>query len=426
MDTNFQHGYGTRRGLALTALASSLLLPVLGGLGSCAAADSVTGSGLEPGTGEAWGGAPISEATSLDSNYAVVAAYKSDVRVNGVAAGELDPDHPGDEIVAVDHVGRVHIIARVDDAFGHATIATASATGGGELVQVAVGDLLPSAPGQPAVDEIVAVGAYAGTEDDPGPGIIRVFYRGVDGTWTETSYVTPGLVHAVTVGDVGLAEGEQFVCAGFFRQALVGSLTTEVRGGGVALGIGAVDLPEIGNVKGVALTDEGFVLAADDGQSVEVVIAPGEFRPRAPVQHGSSLARVGFSKDVGVLLADNDGFLRVISQGEQPTSSILERSEQRLRGAVFLDIDPTSAGLEACSAGYDGRVRVVALHRVEDPQLDLPDQAEAVAWEGDVTYVARDSAKLHHLSSGNLAGIGACLISCGYSGDVLLIHRKDG
>jgi len=37
--------------------------------------------------------------------------------------------------------------------------------------------------------------------------------------------------------------------------------------------------------------------------------------------------------------------------------------------------------------------------------------------------VARDSAKLHHLTTGEIDGLGLCLVSCGYSGSVLVINR---
>ncbi|MFT7170387.1 MAG: hypothetical protein ACI80K_003535 [Paracoccaceae bacterium] len=392
------------------------------GSGPGSGSGSGSGSGGDQDAQPAWDGAPISSAISLDASYAVQVAYESDVRVNGVAAGDLDPTVPGDEIVAVDHLGRVHVIARVRGKFRHDLIATT----GGELVQVAVGDLLPSVPG----DEIVAVGVSKGTEDDPGAGIIRVFHRDGSGGWRETSYLTPGLVHGVAVGTVGLLPADSFVCAGFFRQVLVGNLTMKVKGGGIAMGIGAIDLPRVGNVKGVALTEEGFVLATDDGHSIEYTAALGEILPRRPVQHGSPLARVGYAKEIGMLFADNDGYLRVTSpvlaEGDSPTESILERAKQRLRGAIFVDIDPNNPGLEACSAGYDGRVRVVGLNRVEQKQLDLPGQPVTIGWKGEVRYVARDSGKLHHLAKGEIDGIGTCLISCGYSGDVLLIHRQDG
>ncbi|QDV08113.1 hypothetical protein Poly30_36490 [Planctomycetes bacterium Poly30] len=370
---------------------------------------------------------PISAPVVLDPGYAAELVYRCDVRVNGVATGELDPERPGEEIVAVDQLGRVHLIARVGDSFGHQVIASTS----GELVQVAVGDLLPSAPGTPAMDEIVAVGAHHGKEDDGGPGIVRVFHREKSGHWAETSYLTPGLVHGVAVGDIGLTEHDQFVCAGFFPQALVGTLTTQVKGGAVAMGIGAIDLPRIGNVKGVALTEEGFVLAADDGHSVEYMVLPGEFGHQPPVQHGSPLSRVAYSKEIGVLLADDEGHLRILSTGPSPTSSLLESSEDRLRGAVFMDIDPGSEGaeaqgLEACSVGYDGRVRVVDLSRVDGKQPESSGQSQAIGFEGKLRHVARDTDKLHDLRAGDIADFGPCLITCGDSGHVLLIHRKDG
>lgn len=378
-------------------------------------------SGTSSQAGLALGPGPISEPAVLDASYAIRTAYASDVRVNGVAAGDLDPDSPGDEIVAVDRLGRVHVITNPGGEPTHQMIAAT----GGELVQVAVGNLLAEAPG----DEIVAVGAYSGTEDDDGPGVVRVFYRDGAGDWQGIDYVAPALVHGVAVGPLSHSNStgpESFVCAGFFHQALVGNVYPAKDGSGVGMGVGALDLPRVGNVKGVAMTTAGFVLACDDGQSVQFTSGPKGFRPGVPIEHGSALARVSYDAEMGLLLADNDGFLRIVSPDTASSTTVLERSKQRLRGALFVDIDPSNAGLEACSAGYDGRIRVVRLNRVEKKELDLPGQPVTMGWSGEVRYVVRDSAKLHHLATGDIAGVGTCLISCGYSGDVLLIHRQDG
>ena len=372
---------------------------------------------------------PISSPVVLHASYAIQAAFESDVRVNGVATGDLDPTVPGDEIVAVDVLGRVHVMTREAEGFRHDMIATT----GGELVQVAVGDLVPSIPG----DEIVAVGALSGTEDDEGPGIIRIYHRGpvgstgnegaASGGWSEMTYLTPSLTHAVAIGPIGADGSTSFVCAGFFQQVLIGTMTGTADTG-LGFGVGTLDLPQVGNAKGVAMTDDGsvkgFVMGFDDGHTVEFVYTADGYSHRSPVQHGSPLARVAYDPEVGVLTCDNDGFLRVFPLGDRPSSKILERAKQRLRGAVLVDIDPTNEGLEACSAGYDGFVRIARLNRVEVKQLDLPGQPVSQGWDGDLRYIARDSAKLHHLAAANIDGFGTCLVSCGYSGDVLLIYRQ--
>ena len=358
---------------------------------------------------------PISSPIVLDASYGIEPAFESDVRVNGVATGDLDPSTPGDEIVAVDRLGRIHVMTREGDGFRHDMVATT----GGELVQVATGDLLPSVPG----DEFVAVGAQSGTEDDEGPGVVRIYHRGSSGNWVETTYLAPSLVHAIAVGPIRPGGAASLVGGGFFEQALIGTMSVGT-GGEPRLGMGVLDLPQVGNAKGVALTDDGFVMAFDDGHTVEFVATEEGYSHRSPVSHGSPLARVAFDPEVGVLLCDNDGFLRVFPLGDQPSTEILERAKQRLRGAVLVDIDPQNPGLEACSAGYDGLVRVIGLNRVEEKQLDLPGQPVTQSWDGDLRYVARDSAKLHHLSAATIEGYGTCLVSAGYSGDVLLIYRQ--
>ena len=358
---------------------------------------------------------PISSAVVLHASYAIATALDSDVRVNGVDTGDLDPTVPGDEIVAVDLLGRVHVLTREGDGFRHDEIAAT----GGELVQVAVGDLIPSIPG----DEIVAVGAESGTEDDVGPGAVRIYHRSSDGGWEETTYLAPSLVHAIAIGPMRRGDPASLVCAGFFQQALIGSMSP-AGNGGVSLTMAALDLPRVGNAKGLVLTGMGFAMACDDGQTVEFVATDSGYSHRSPVPHGSPLARIAYDPEVGVLVYNNDGFLRVFPLGDRPSSKVLERAKQRLRGAVLVDIDPNNQGKEACSVGYDGFVRIVGLNRVETKQLDLPGQPVSEGWDGDLRYVARDSAKLHHLAAANIDGLGTCLVSCGYSGDVLLIHRQ--
>ena len=171
---------------------------------------------------------PISRPAVLAEGWALDVAHEGDVRINGVACGEFDTELAGDEIVSVDKLGRIRLLGRRDGGFGPLELPwplpmegiSGSREPGGELVQVAAGDLDPEAPG----DEIVAVGVLRGGEDDGEPGLVRVLSRsGPGGAWREQRFVTPGLVHAIAVGDVLPArEGLEVLFAGFFGEALVG------------------------------------------------------------------------------------------------------------------------------------------------------------------------------------------------------------
>ena len=84
---------------------------------------------------------------------------------------------------------------------------------------------------------------------------------------------------------------------------------------------------------------------------------------------------------------------------------------------------PGDDGVEVATAGYDGVIRVVTLERVEIRSMDHPDRAARTGLISSKRSVARDSAKLHHLTTGVIDGLGLCRVSCGYSGSVLVVQR---
>ena len=116
---------------------------------------------------------PLSVPVALDEGWALATVFRGDARINGVACGELDPDAPGDEIVAVDRRGAIRAFRRAGEGFEPMDLGLSVAASRGELVQVICADLVPSAPG----DEIIAVGMDEGGEDDGGLGLVRVLVR---------------------------------------------------------------------------------------------------------------------------------------------------------------------------------------------------------------------------------------------------------
>lgn len=375
-----------------------------------------------PGGARALSVEPISEPVLMDPNWAMEVAFEGDVRINGVAAGDLDAARPGDELVLVNRLGFIQILHREGGGFVEAVLPSpmdivgtvGAQEPGGELVQVAVGDLDPSAAG----DEIVAVGKADGGEDDPGLGLVRVLSRsGEGGAWVERRAVTPALVHAIAIGDVlPDREGLEFVFAGFFGEALVGYID-EASG---TLLVDSLGAQHKGNAKGVCLTDDGIVLACDDGNTVRYRrTAKGAWTLVATKQQGAPLARIAAFDGEHVAVCGNDGTFRLLGGPSFSSTTYLHRVGNRLRGSVIVDIDPSEDGVEACTAGYDGEIRIVYLHPSEDGG-----RPGAVRYATTKKSVARDTAKIHHLTTGSFDGLGQCLVSCGYSGDVLVVHPK--
>lgn len=426
----FAETAGARTILRLSALTVLGLASLTGlAVSSCSSTpngDSVGG----PGGARALTVEPISEPVLLDPAWAMEVAFEGEVRINGVAAGDLDAGRPGDELATVDRLGRIRILHREAGSFAEtelprplSVVGTVGAQlPGGELVQVAVGDIDPSSVG----DEIVAVGKAEGSEDDPGLGMVRVLSRvGLGGAWVERRAVTPGLVHAIAVGDV-LPDraGLEFVFAGFFGEALVGYID-EVSG---TLLVDSLGVQHKGNAKGVCLTADGLVLACDDGNTVRYRRTPkGAWTLVATKQHGAPLARIAAFDDEWVAVCGNDGTFRLVGGQAFNATIMLHRVENRLRGAVVVDIDPSHPGVETCTAGYDGEIRVVYLAPAD--RDSLPSWASDAfntpsMWTTTKKSVARDTAKIHHLTTGSFDGLGQCLVSCGYSGDVLVVHPK--
>ncbi|MEL6905864.1 MAG: hypothetical protein AAFP22_10690, partial [Planctomycetota bacterium] len=349
--------------------------------------------------------APARAPESIDPSWTVDVAYEGLERINGVACADLDPAVPGDEIVSVDAAGVVRLMElRGGHFFENAAIRRAIDAGGdrssGELVQVAAGDLDRSAAG----DEVLAVGALRGAEDDGGPGALRYFARDSGGGWSRRTVTLDALAHAVAVGDlVPERPGNEFVVAGFFGEALIGHVEGEERSP-VLKRVGA---RHPGNAKSVALVDGGFVLACDDGNTVTYRRASdGTWERTRVVQHGAPLARIARLGRDGFVVCDNGGALRRVDGGTSRERTLLVQRDDRMRGAVVADLDPRTPGDEVATAGYDGAITVVR-----------PDGSGA-------RDVARDTNKLHHLAVGSFDGIGVALVAAGYAGDVLVVAPR--
>lgn len=313
-------------------------------------------------------------------------------KLGGCVVADLDPALPGNEIAVVGGDGGVHLIWRGPDGWQQRRPHTTE----GESIQVIAGDLIP----QRAGIELVALGVATGTEDGGGKGRATAMALTVDReTWLKSLLESEALIHAGALGDLDPnTPGDELVYAGFFGEArlLAGLGKPQVLG------------PLPGNAKGAAIGAGGVVFACDDGSLVRFRLASTGWRADVLYRAPDALARVAATDDA-VLFCANDGALRLWRADEAGAARTLYQSEDRLRGAVIADLDPSHPGLEYATAGYDGRIVVVS------------DATTATGHRQMVSVVGVDPDRLHHLAVGELPGLGRCLVACGYGGRVIIV-----
>ena len=326
-------------------------------------------------------------------------------KLGGCTLGDLDAAHPGQEIGVVAGDGRVYCLRRESRGWAQEEVVHLP----GEQIQCLACDLFPNLPG----DELVTVGVAVGSEGDGGAGVAWVHWK-EDGQWhSERALTDTALFHAVAFGDVDPRHaGSELILAGFSGRVHVlrkgeGELVSESFG------------PLPGNAKGAATGLGGVVLACDDGSLCAMRRAESGWQLEILERFPTALARVSARRD-RALVSANDGRLRLIDAAGVQAIPV---SSEALRGAVFGDFDPLLPGEELATAGYDGLVRVLGLRDAleDDPSRGIR-SGDRVVQE---VQVGRDDDRLHHLASGSLAGLGRCLVACGYSGRVFVISRLD-
>lgn len=325
--------------------------------------------------------------------FAQVTALACETKLGGCVVADLDTRARGNEIAAVAGDGQVHVVY-CDQGTFRGTRALHCA---GEMIQCAAGDLDPAHPG----DELVLVGAAEGGEDDGGPGV--AYYAWCeDGTFRmETLLEDEALIHAVCIGDVDPGRpGLEVVLAGYTQQVFV--LSRGVSGWTVER---AGTLP--GQGKGAAVGMGGAVIACADGSLVRFRKVDGRWNQHLLVRGSHALARVAAGLDAAVV-CDNGGNLTLVNGSEIESCHV---DGDRLRGAVFSHLLPGSRGIEIGTAGYNGKIYLV--------------QHDATRPGWTITEVGSDSGKLHHVAAGELDGLGPCLVGCGYSGHLIVVHRAD-
>ena len=173
-------------------------------------------------------------------------------------------------------------------------------------------------------------------------------------------------------------------------------------------------------------TASGLAVACDDGSLVHLArpVEGGVWTLRDTFESDAPLARVAARGDE-LLVCGNDGKLwlhAATASGAFRRSTQCLAADDRLRGAVFADLDPRAEGLEAATAGYDGTLRVLQLTALRFAGDVIPESAGLPEYFVEPEVVAEDTDKLHHLAAGRFEGLGTALVSAGYSGRVLVVH----
>jgi len=312
-------------------------------------------------------------------------------KLSGVAVGDLLPEVPGNEIVTVGTDRKMRLIWRSGEECHHEVIATLP----GEMIQVDVGDVDPDRPG----DEIMAVGVTSGGEDDPGAKGAAVYVRREGDAWKAvTVFEDTALLHGVCIQSSGVW------VTGYSNQI-------HLLGRQDAGPWPAHSAPLPGPGRSIAPTAGGVTVACKDGSVVDVSLS-GVLGPVPMLRDKRDVgrARIAAVADTDVLAADDDGTLTLLTTGAdgRPERAVLHKGPDKLRGAVLADLDTTSPGLEAATAGYDGTLRAFTFANEE--------------WREAI--VARDTDRFHHLTSGVLPGWdGMVLIGVNYSGKVTVAGK---
>ena len=313
-------------------------------------------------------------------------------RLSGVAIGDVLPDAPGNEIVVVGTDHTLRLIWRDGTEWRDEIIARTP----GEMIQVDVGEVDANRPG----DEIVAVGVTSGGEDDTGAKGAVVYVTQDGDEWTATQvFEDTALLHGVCIRPSGIW------VTGYSKKV-------HLLGPQDAVPWPAHSAPLPGPGRSIAPTSGGVVVACRDGSVIYIALS-GVFGP-VPLprdKRDAGRARIA-TAGRDVLAADDDGTLTLLTTSDDNAHQgvVLHRSTDKLRGAVLADLDPTAPGLEAATAGYDGTIRVFT--RVSSQ------------WSEDV--VARDTDRFHHLTSGELPGWkGVVLVGVNYSGKVTVAGKAE-
>jgi len=330
----------------------------------------------------------------------VEVVHVAGAKLGCVAIGDVQPELPGAEIVAVAVDGRVVVVRRQQERWR----STVAAQTPGELIAVAVGDLVPSHPG----DEILAVGMASGDEDSGGPGAVWLVTRNRPEGYEARQVLEPAaLQHAAAIGDFDPRRpGLEALSAGFDQRVHLFAFDDDL----VATHREVAELP--GPAKGACVHGNAALIACASGHVVALAAAGEGFELRTVHTGPVGFARPAVHGERLVVAAD-DGALVEIALDGGAEARVLHRQGAKARGAFLGDLDVSTPGLEAATVGYEGRFVLVW------PERPGPDGLPTAR------VLFESTAALHHLAGGDVLPDrpGDELVSVGYAGEIVLLSR---
>jgi hypothetical protein len=331
----------------------------------------------------------VTACTSPASRWHVDVALVAGEKLGGCAVGNVLPDQPGPELVAVAGSGNVYVAWRDKDGRWQSERVYKAP---GEVIQCAAGDVDPTSPG----DEIVAVGMAMGTEDSGGTGAAYLVRRDGGIFKGEKIFEDAHLLHGTCITKDGI------FAAGFSNKVF--QLTRAADGSWTSRSV--ADLPGAG--KNLVETKAGLAIACSDGSLVLLQKSRdggGTWSTRVLDKRSQGRARVGTDGE-RVVVADDDGTLSIVSASGRKE---IHKESQKLRGAILAELDPASPGLEAACAGYEHKITVLG--------------GGSGGWHELFTHVEPD--RLHHLVAVDLDGKpGLELVACGYAGRLVVLGKR--
>lgn len=345
---------------------------------------------------------------AVESGPAEEGAWRADVLIEsehgmgGAAIGDLDPECPGNEIVAVNAAGEVWMARRTGDGWRSERIYK----GDGELIMCAIGDVDPKSPG----NEFVAVGMVRGPESNTGPGHVLIIRRD-SGSWRgQTVFTDDRMIHGVAIGDVcSRHAGQEIIAAGFNHRVTLLCRDESDAWCSETIFV-ANDRLKIALVGDVLFDRDGpeVLVCGSDGTVAAVWPASLGWRHEVVFSGGAGRSRIAIG-EAGVLVGGDDGTVTLVSRHASTwETEFLGREPGKIRGVAIADVDQPVPGFEYYATGYARSV--VQYYRTDEG-----------FWSNRVIY--RDEKPLHHLVAGDVDPIhpGDELITCGHGGRLILL-----
>ena len=354
----------------------------------------------------------------------VIFEGSDDVRcIDGIAIGEVNPDHDGNEIVWVARNGNTYV-GHYDDNTGTWTYDDIWNTPGQQLTP-AIGDIRPDLEG----NEILVSGLSSGTEEiNPGDGTATVLSRSGASWNAERVFTFSKLIHGCDIGDVDpTIPGEEGILTTF---ADPGTSTGRVYmiwydqeagewnsslifhdGHNVRKVVIADILPEREGLELVTVSKSGNLTIAyggKNGWTYDVIyenpdepmarVAVGDIDPGAPgleIYTGTDTSKVlGFKRN-----------------GDEWDMQEIFMDTDKIRGVWVGDVDPNVPGNELYSYGYSTRLV----------------QITGTFGSGWTTKdIFMDSARAHDMKIGDVhPDEGSEIAIVGYSQNVTVISLRE-